>query len=220
MLQLLQRATSPPKHTLTELRPTPSTVQYTVSTRTAPTTLPQWTRYYFFILLRIFLGVCALLALGLKWAVHAGYHSHAGWWKWICDTIFGAHKARVIQSVEAAQWRYFIPCAVFVLYLVLRRGYTEEALLILPSLGLQTLTSSPTYFPFLSAPTTRFIPTPSIQDIFIHEAFRGFEVRFYLAVVVKGEPEVVVVFPKLLPRRAVLERVWRGVRDGLWEGGG
>lgn len=29
----------------------------------------------------------------------------------------------------------------------------------------------------------------------IHEAFRGFEVRFYLAVIVEGEPEVVVVFP-------------------------
>lgn len=29
----------------------------------------------------------------------------------------------------------------------------------------------------------------------IHEAFKGFEVRFYLAVIVEGEPEVVVVFP-------------------------
>jgi phosphatidylinositol glycan class H protein len=34
-----------------------------------------------------------------------------------------------------------------------------------------------------------------IQDIFIHEAFKGFEVKFYLAVVVEGEEEVVVVFP-------------------------
>jgi phosphatidylinositol glycan class H protein len=29
----------------------------------------------------------------------------------------------------------------------------------------------------------------------IHEAFKGFEVRFYLAIIVEGEPEVVVVFP-------------------------
>ena len=29
----------------------------------------------------------------------------------------------------------------------------------------------------------------------IHEAFKGFEVRFYLAVIVEGESEVVVVFP-------------------------
>jgi len=47
----------------------------------------------------------------------------------------------------------------------------------------------------LSTATTRFIPTTSIQDIFIHEAFKGFEVRFYLAIVVEGEEDAVVVFP-------------------------
>lgn len=59
-------------------------------------------------------------------------------------------------------------------------------------LGIQTSTSSSTY---LSTTTTRFIPTTQIQDIVIHEAFKDFEVRFYLAVIVEGEKEVVVVFP-------------------------
>lgn len=63
---------------------------------------------------------------------------------------------------------------------------------MLRGLGIQTSSSSSTY---LSTATTRFIPTNMIQDIFIHEAFKGFEVRFYLAVVVEGEEEVVVVFP-------------------------
>lgn len=36
-------------------------------------------------------------------------------------------------------------------------------------------------------------------------------------VVVEGEEKVVVVFPRLLPRRETLEIVWRGVRGGLWE---
>lgn len=36
---------------------------------------------------------------------------------------------------------------------------------------------------------------------------------------VEGEDNVVVVFPKLLPRRAVLEEVWRGAKKCLWEGG-
>jgi phosphatidylinositol glycan class H protein len=79
----------------------------------------------------------------------------------------------------------------------------------------QTSTSSATY---LHSATTRFIPTTSIQDIFIHEAFKGFEVRFYLAVVVKGEEDVVVVFPTLLPRRDILEVVWRGARACLYHG--
>lgn len=48
---------------------------------------------------------------------------------------------------------------------------------------------------YWSSAATRFIPTTQIQDIVIHEAFKGFEVRFYLAIIVEGEPEVVVVFP-------------------------
>jgi len=37
-------------------------------------------------------------------------------------------------------------------------------------------------------------------------------------IVVEGEGEVVVVFPTLLPKRDVLEIVWKGVRGSLWEG--
>ncbi len=69
---------------------------------------------------------------------------------------------------------------------------SEESLLVLRGLGVQTCSTSSTY---LSAPTTRFIPTNMVQDVIIHEAFRGFEVRFYLAVIVEGEGEVIVVFP-------------------------
>ena len=68
----------------------------------------------------------------------------------------------------------------------------EESLLVLQGLGIQTSTSSG-YF-FLGS-TTTFIPTTRIQDIVIHEAFKGLEVRFYLAVIVEGATEVVVVFP-------------------------
>jgi phosphatidylinositol glycan class H protein len=92
--------------------------------------------------------------------------------------------------------------------------YTEESLTVLRGLGIQTSTTSSTY---LQTSTTRFIPTTSIQDIFIHEAFKGFEVRFYLVIVVEGEENVVVVFPRMLPRRAILEEVWRGSRKCLWD---
>ena len=75
--------------------------------------------------------------------------------------------------------------------------YTEESLMVLQGLGIQTSTSSPYYF---VSPTTTFIPTTRIQDIVMHEAFKGLEVRFYLAVIVEGATEVAVVFPvRLLP---------------------
>lgn len=137
------------------------------------------------------------------------------------------------------------------MYLVWRRGYTgthkyarvkelvlilvilaEESLLVIRGLGVQTSTSSSMYW---SSAATRFISTTQIQDIVIHEAFKGFEVRFYLAIIVEGESEVVVVFPvsvtsrytsrdiliapcqNMLPKRKILEEVWRGARHCLYE---
>lgn len=86
---------------------------------------------------------------------------------------------------------------------------------MLRGLGIQTSTTSGTY---LASAATRFIPAEKIQDVFINEAFRGFEVRYYLIVVVEGEEEVVVVFPKLLPRLKIVEKVWRGARGCLYDG--
>ena len=84
---------------------------------------------------------------------------------------------------------------------------------MLRSLGIQTTTLSHSY---LLPSNTRFIPTSQIQDIFIHEAFKGFEVRYYLAVVAEGEEEVVVVFPvsKLL-LSILLGRV-QGMMLSVW----
>ena len=115
-----------------------------------------------------------------------------------------------MEIVKPVDWRLVATGSFLVLYFCLRKGYTgesckqcrppllraestlEETLLVLRGLGVQTSTSSPTY---LSTSTTRFIPTTQIQDIVIHEAFKGLEVRFYLAIIVEGATEVVVVFP-------------------------
>jgi phosphatidylinositol glycan class H protein len=71
----------------------------------------------------------------------------------------------------------------------------EESLMVIRGLGIQTSTSSSMYW---SSAATRFIPTTQIQDIVIHEAFKGFEVRFYLTIIVEGESTVVVVFPVII----------------------
>ncbi|KAF2475530.1 uncharacterized protein BDR25DRAFT_340250 [Lindgomyces ingoldianus] len=212
MLSLLQRLTSPPSQTLTTLQPTPSTISFTVSTRPVPKTLLALFTYYLSILVRILAGTLALITLWAKWRASSGKHTV------LLSMFLGrVAEAWIVKLVETLPWRYLAPVALTVIWRVGRRGYTEESLLIIRSLGLQTSTSSSTY---LTTSSTRFIPTTSIQDIFIHEAFKGFEVRFYLSIVVKGEGDVVVVFPSLLPRREILEEVWRGARAGLWEVGG
>jgi len=131
---------------------------------------------------------------------------------------------------SSSPWHYFLPLCLAIGILVLRKGYTKESLLVIRGLGVQTSTSSRSY---LSTASTRFIPTSVIQDIFIHEAFKGFEVKFYLAIVVEGEEDVVVVFPvstmmfvgipmtdvlqDIMPKRQMLEEVWRGTRACLYE---
>ena len=228
MLKIIDRFNSPPAQTLQVLQPTSSTITYTVSTRSVPKTLPALVAYYAGILTRVLLGIASVLLLWMKWRVTQAQSLD------LSLGVLGHETERqLVKLAEACQWRYLVPSTLLILFLVFRRNYTgtsfavfsaspkpkliqiiEESLTVLRGLGVQTSTTSSTY---LQTPTTRFIPTTSIQDVFIHEAFKGFEVRFFLMIVVEGEGEVVVVFPRLLPRRATLETVWRGVRGGLWE---
>ncbi|KAF2008049.1 hypothetical protein P154DRAFT_584572 [Amniculicola lignicola CBS 123094] len=211
MLALIQSFTSPPSQRLSVVQPASSTISFVVSTRTVSKTVPAVVSHYISILVRILVGALTLVGLWTKWCVSSGKATTQLSW-----SLGRAMEPWVVRVAEGVQWRYLAPGALLVLWLVVKRRYTEETLLAIRGLGLQTSTSSPTY---LTTASTRFIPTTSIQDIFIHEAFKGFEVRFYLAIVVKGEQDVVVVFPTLLPRRAILEDVWRGARACLYEGG-
>ncbi|KAF1931225.1 uncharacterized protein M421DRAFT_2741 [Didymella exigua CBS 183.55] len=212
LLPLLARLTAPPTQTLHILAPTPSTVSFTASTRPRPTTLAAKLRHHVWLLTRILVGALTLALLWIKCRLgHTCSPPEA-----LLRVLGDPQTARLLSAVGAVGWPYFAPAAAVVGFLVLRRAYTEESLMLLRGLGVQTSSSAATV---LQSPSRRFIPTSAIQDIVIHEAFRGFEVRFYLAIVVRGEEDVVVVFPGLLPRRAMLEEVWRGARACLWEHG-
>ncbi|KAL4992623.1 GPI-GlcNAc transferase complex, PIG-H component-domain-containing protein [Aspergillus falconensis] len=192
-------------------RPSPTTASFTVSNASRQMSTAAKLFFYFQILLRgiVFAGVLLLHAARFRQEFFS--HGSVVPWAAVWSSPLGSFVCRIADTHN------FIGIAlvsVFVIFGVLRKGYTEESLVVIRGLGIQTSTSSPTY---LSKAATRFIPTTEIQDIVIHEAFKGFEVRFYLAVVVVGEPEVVVVFPKLLPNRAKLEEVWRGSRHCLYD---
>jgi phosphatidylinositol glycan class H protein len=206
-------------------RPSPTTVEYTVST-SPQHTLPLRLLLGLTILLRVTIGLIVLLLLYSEFLLSA------------YSTPLVSYSARPpIQSIAFIWYLAYIvttsrlgtlftylasltppiillPTSATILYLLSLRLHTTESLLVLRGLGIQTSSSSDT---FLSGSTTRFIPTEKIQDILVNEAFRGFEVRYYLVVVVEGEESVVVVFPQLLPRRQIVETVWRGVRGCLFE---
>jgi phosphatidylinositol glycan class H protein len=125
--------------------------------------------------------------------------------------------AQLSQATAAVPAWLLVPLSVAALYLSVVRIHTTETLLVLRGLGIQTASSAKTVLGGEGA--ARFIPTEKIRDVLINEAFRGFEVRYYLVVVVEGEENVVVVFPRLLPGRDIVEKVWRGARGCLYEPG-
>lgn len=167
---------------LTTKRPTSTTIQYTVSTYSPALALPGRALEIIQLLGRVV--VAALVATCLALESNAYLHFSPLTLVQVWDAILP------LYSLPIAFWRTAI--YVTLTFLVLRRPYATESLLVIQGLGVQTSTSSGSY---LWSSSTRFIPTAKVQDVFIHEAFRGFEVRFYLSIVVQGEEAVVVVFP-------------------------
>ncbi|PNP40419.1 hypothetical protein TGAMA5MH_07746 [Trichoderma gamsii] len=213
-------------------RPSPTTAEYTVTTL-PPQTLPLRLLWLLLLFLRIFLSLVTLLVIYARWVQERSSFGAAPTLfspsslppllsldriifllDTFQDTPGGKLLARIAASVKLP---VLVPVAAAVFYALSLRVHKEESLLVLRGLGVQTSESPTTY---LASAATRFIPTEKIQDIFVNEAFRGFEVRYYLVVVVEGEEDVVVVFPGLLPKRKIVETVWRGVRECLYEGRG
>ncbi|KAI0998956.1 hypothetical protein K3495_g9237 [Podosphaera aphanis] len=205
-------------------RPSPTTVEFTVSTA-ATSKLAHQLLHPLTTLLRLLLGLNILFLLYTKYQTSpfatplqaplqtAEIFTSDFFWVQIyrlTSSRLGLCYATLATRLPVT---VLLPCAFVALYLLSLRFQTSESLLVLRGLGVQISSSSPM---FCGQPTTRFIPTEKIQDILINEAFYGFEVRYYLVVVVEMEEELMVVFPKLLPRLEILEQVWKGSRACLW----
>lgn len=209
-------------------RPSPTTAEFTVTTKPQPT-VPKRSLFACVSLVRLLLGTSALLLLYAKWA-QSPYAAppttpnpdnppalfSAATVVLFLELVLSSRPGAALSDLAGRTpvWALVPPC-VGALYLCLLRIHATESLLVLRGLGIQTSSSSGT---FLTGTATRFIPTEKICDVLINEAFRGFEVRYYLIVVVDGEEDVVVVFPRLLPGKRIVEAVWRGVRGCLYEG--
>ena len=180
--------TRPAQH-LTIQSPSSTTVSYTVSTASPETTPSSRLFWYLRIAVRVFLCVCVLL-IDLATLENVLPRKYQIWQLGALRLHF--HEGLAEHVANGLDWRLIALLSLFILYVSVRRRHTEESLLVLQGLGIQTSTSSPYFF---STSTTTFIPTTQIQDIVIHEAFKGLEVRFYLAIIVEGATEVVVVFP-------------------------
>lgn len=189
--------------------PSPTTAEFTVTTlRNLPPPLPT-----FILLARVILTIATFLALHANLTLLPYLHQLPLLERLPSSYLHGP--APVATFAGTIPTPILVPASIALLWLLSRRGYVCESILVMRGLGVQTSESPGS---FLAGTATRFIPTEKIQDILVNEAFRGFEVRYYLVVVVEGEDDLVVVFPNLLPRRKIVEEVWRGVRRCLYEG--
>ncbi|KAL2366503.1 hypothetical protein RJZ56_000548 [Blastomyces dermatitidis] len=171
-------------------RPSPTTALFTVSNVSVRSTITSKALFALEVLLRVLLFTFVLLVNGALIRDYIlTFDDGIVRWEAVWSSSIGALACRI---ADRQQWQLVCPVSAMLVYIIFRRGYTEESLLVIRGLGVQTSTSSATY---LSTASTRFIPTTQIQDIVIHEAFKGFEVKFYLAIIVEGESNVVVVFP-------------------------
>ncbi|KAI1826934.1 GPI-GlcNAc transferase complex, PIG-H component-domain-containing protein [Xylaria intraflava] len=209
-------------------RPSPTAAEFTVSTL-PPQTLPLRLTLHAINLLRALLTSAILLFLHATYTTRNPYNGNPTPEPATATTTIPAAQLFVLATTLAHRTdpRVAVPLCLAALYALTRHLHTEESVLVLRGLGIQTRSSRGGALSGLwwwwwpaSSSTTRFIPTEKIRDVLVNEAFRGFEVRYYLVIVVEGEPDVVVVFPSLLPCAAVVEKVWRGVRECLFEVGG
>lgn len=178
---------------LTIKRPTPTTVLYTVSTHGRNATLPARAIAIALIFVRVLAALFILTLSAIEYnnivPLSSSWHS-SFLFNFAANVPLLGNLCTTLSST--LPWYYCAIVHAGVSWLIFTKFYTEESLLVIRGLGVQSSTSSPSY---LWTSSARFIPTSSIQDIFIHEAFKGFEVRYYLSIVVEGEEDVVVVFP-------------------------
>jgi phosphatidylinositol glycan class H protein len=192
---------------LTTTRPTPTTVSYTVSTRSQRGTLTSRLTTTLVLILRLTAALLVLYALLLEFqSLSTGTAYALPAWLSTQSLSPSGHHHPTTPGTEPkpapapAETPFHLPFPPLIralaygltLWLASRKGYTSESLLVIRGLGVQTATAGTS---FLWGGSTRFIAASAVQDVFIHEAFRGFEVRFYLCIVVEGEEGVVVVFP-------------------------
>jgi hypothetical protein len=130
MLPLIARLISPPSQTLRTLKPTPSTVSFTVSTRPERKTVPAVLKHWVGVLIRILVGAGVLLLLWVKWRVSSVQSTDV-----LLRVFGGPQTVLMLQFVGRCQWRFLVPGTLAVLFTVLRRGYTGSPALIFSFTG-------------------------------------------------------------------------------------
>ncbi|KAK7203369.1 GPI-GlcNAc transferase complex, PIG-H component-domain-containing protein [Myxozyma melibiosi] len=194
--------------TVTRDAPAPTTVSYTITNQTRGRSAGALlVRAYRLACLVFFLGACA--------------HSLSRFRSAVVGLPFGV-TVQVYDRVQVtvASSTYSFPNYLLVILAIclfcssyIYRGYAQDSILVMHDFGIELKSAGAMRF----SSSSQFIPIELIQDIVINEGFRGFEVIYYLAVIVKGRGRLLVIFPNTLPKRNEVEYIWRDIRRCMYQ---
>ncbi|KAI8976203.1 GPI-GlcNAc transferase complex, PIG-H component-domain-containing protein [Pilobolus umbonatus] len=103
----------------------------------------------------------------------------------------------ILPGMNAREYRLKSPSSIL------------KSILAIRDIGIQVKT---TYWGGYTV--SRFINRLKIEDIIINEGISFWQIKSYMAILVKDEAKMIVVFEHLLPRlRPVLLDVYKGTRD-------
>ncbi|KAI7905588.1 GPI-GlcNAc transferase complex, PIG-H component-domain-containing protein [Cokeromyces recurvatus] len=119
----------------------------------------------------------------------------------------------IIISFLINSFLYKHAVMVFLIWLFLKKKTVrKESILAIRDVGIQVKT---TYWGGSSV--SRFINRQKVEDVIINEGISFWQIKSYMAILVKGENKMIVVFENLLPRLdPVLIHVYQGVRTILF----
>ncbi|KAI8642653.1 GPI-GlcNAc transferase complex, PIG-H component-domain-containing protein [Parasitella parasitica] len=115
--------------------------------------------------------------------------------------------AIILYVVKSGMYRYAAVLTLIWLFFK-RKSVRKESILSIRDVGIQVKT---TYWGGSSV--SRFINRDKIDDVIINEGINFWQIKSYMAILVKNEDKMVVVFEHLLPRlKPVLLRAYQGTR--------
>ncbi|KAI8888531.1 hypothetical protein K501DRAFT_240525 [Backusella circina FSU 941] len=106
-------------------------------------------------------------------------------------------------------WSVYAIVLFFIWFFLKRKSVRQESILSIRDVGIQVKT---VYWG--GSVVSRFINRSKIEDVIINEGISFWQIKSYMAIMVKGEDKMTVVFEHLLPKlQPVLLRVYQGTRS-------
>ncbi|KAL1933440.1 hypothetical protein VTP01DRAFT_7530 [Rhizomucor pusillus] len=146
------------------------------------------------------------------------YHANVSLLNWTdlvyVSLVSGLFRLVLLPYFDSTEYLLYVYCILIVLIWIWIKHHVVkyESILAVRDIGVQVQTVY-----LLGRRESLFIDRHKIDDIIINEGITMWQIKSYLAILVKEQDRMIVVFQNLLPRlRPVLLEVYNGTRSILF----